>query len=118
MIRFIEALAPEGVLPSEVNLWYTINAEEQACDWIDPDPSMQMTFAVASDEQKANARKRLQRFEQIVCDTLGLIRDKPQVEPGQPIPPAPNGKRYYGDWYDGIKSAIIAANSTKPRIDS
>ncbi|KKP81087.1 MAG: hypothetical protein UR81_C0007G0013 [Candidatus Levybacteria bacterium GW2011_GWB1_35_5] len=115
MVRFIEALAPEGVLPPEFGMWQRIREAEEGCDWIDPDPSMQMTFAVASDEQKEHARQGLQSTIQEVCDVLGLIRDNPQVDPGQPIPPAPNGQKYYGDWYNGIKTAVIAANSARPK---
>ena len=114
MVRFIEALAPEGVLPPEFSMWQGIREAEEACDWIDPDPSMQMTFAVASDTQKANARRDLEETIQAVCNILGLTRDKPQVEPGLPIPLAPNGQRYYGDWYNGIRTAVIVANSARP----
>ncbi len=115
MVRFIEALAPEGVLRPEFGIWQRIREEEEACDWIDPDPSMQMTFAVASDEQKAIARQGLESRIQATCDVLGLIRDIPQVNPGEPIPPTPDSKRYYRDWYNGIKAAVIAANSARPK---
>ncbi len=114
-MRFIEALASKGVLRREFDMWHIIREKEEGCDWIDPDPSMQMTFAVASDTQKANARRDLEETIQAVCNILRLIHDKPQVEPGLPIPPAPNGQRYYGDWYNGIRTAVITANSARPK---
>jgi len=40
-------------------------------------------------------------------EKFGVIhpRDCPRVEPGQPIPPPPDGKVYYRDWYKRMKEA-------------
>lgn len=110
----VEVLSLQGILPREFDFWHRISDMQQACDWIDPDPEEQMVFQVASEQQIIDARRRLEALKEEASDKLGLVRN-PQVAPGQPVPPAPTGKRYFGDWYSGIKAAIIAANrATKP----
>lgn len=57
-------------------------------------------------------KEAVQISERLVVEIgkkFGVIhpRDCPKVEPGQPIPPPPDGKVYYRDWYCRMKSLFI-----------
>ncbi|MBI4097897.1 MAG: hypothetical protein HY426_02550 [Candidatus Levybacteria bacterium] len=111
MGSLIEALGREGILPSEFGLWQKIREAQAAYDWIAPDPLVSMQFALASETQKAIARRRVDEAIQTACDTLGLVRDLPVVEEGQPIPPTSDGRQYFQDWFGNIASSVVSARN-------
>lgn len=113
MSSLIESLGTEGILPSELDAWGRIREAQNAVDWIDPDPSESMQFSMASDAQKANARRRVDEAIEAACDMYGLVRDYPVLEEGQAVPPAPDGKRYFKDW-SVVAAAVVKARSGTP----
>lgn len=52
----------------------------------------------------ANAQETIERLVSEL-EKFGVIQPKdcPQTEPGQDKPPAPEGKKYYWDWYNQMK---------------
>ena len=54
-----------------------------------------------------DARKISERLVVELGEKFGVIhpRDCPRVGPGQPVPPPPDGKVYYRDWYNRMKES-------------
>jgi hypothetical protein len=55
-------------------------------------------------------REKQQRLAEEVRDNFGIILpgDYPKREPGQELPPPPEGKKYYWTWYEEMKREIYS----------
>ena len=58
----------------------------------------------------AEARQISQRLVNELTNKFGVINpsDRAGIKPGQPVPPAPEGKTYYWDWYKKMKLQVYS----------
>ncbi|MFA5124668.1 MAG: hypothetical protein WC473_02480 [Patescibacteria group bacterium] len=58
------------------------------------------------EQQLADAQETIERLASELFDKFGVIhpKDCPKAAPGEEMPPAPEGKIYYWDWYEAKRA--------------